>query len=60
MALASYFKSFCILQVLDQSGAPYFLPPYAARDFPPYPSMIANTHNKQQDYGGGSSYANFR
>ena len=45
--------------VNDADGKPYFIPPFVAADFPPYTSMI-NDEGPVQDYGGGSSYANFR
>jgi hypothetical protein len=52
-------KATAISLVNDGEGKPYFIPPYVAANFPPYTSMIASS-GPLQNYGGGSSYANFR
>ena len=47
--------------VRDAAGKIFFIPPYPAVNFTPYPAMpFSNRGTPQQDYGGGAAYANFR
>jgi hypothetical protein len=46
------------------SGKPFFVPPFASRNFTPYTSMTQSSdiHDQsgQSGFGGGASYSNFR